>query len=77
MAAKWYPVIDYSLCVECGACSKLCPHGVYDKSQSPKPVVVKPENCMDRCRGCQRVCSNGAISYVGDNSEVSDCCKCC
>ena len=33
--------------------------------------------CMDRCRGCQRVCSNGAISYAGDNSEVSDCCKCC
>ena len=37
MAEKWYPVIDYSLCVECGTCSGFCPHGVYDMAKAPTP----------------------------------------
>jgi NAD-dependent dihydropyrimidine dehydrogenase PreA subunit len=79
MASKWYPVIDYVACVECGICSNFCPHGVYDKSKSPTPVVVNPNSCIDHCHGCQNQCPVGAISYVGDdgNSGVSGCgCGC-
>ena len=32
MSLKWYPVIDYVTCIECGTCSDFCQHGVYDKS---------------------------------------------
>lgn len=68
MAAKWYPVIDYSLCVSCGTCSAFCGHGVYDMSKAPAPVVVSPAGCVDHCHGCGNQCPVGAIAYVGDDT---------
>jgi NAD-dependent dihydropyrimidine dehydrogenase PreA subunit len=69
MAEKWYPVIDYSLCAECGTCVSFCPHGVYDVSKAPTPVVVNPQGCVDHCHGCEHKCPAGAISYVGDDRK--------
>jgi NAD-dependent dihydropyrimidine dehydrogenase PreA subunit len=66
MAEKWYPVIDYDLCIECGTCSSFCPHGVYDVTKTPVPLVVNPLACIDHCHGCQVKCPVHAISYVGD-----------
>lgn len=68
MAKSWYPVIDYSECMECGACIKKCPHGVYDIGKAPVPVVTAPENCIDHCHGCGNICPKGAITYVGENT---------
>jgi len=79
MAEKWYPVVDYSLCIECGTCSSFCPHGVYDITKSPTPVVVNAQTCVDHCRGCQYKCPAGAISYVGDaddNESKEEGCSC-
>lgn len=83
MAEKWYPVIDYSMCEECGTCTAKCSHGVYDMSKAPSPVVVNPQNCIDHCHGCGNLCPQGAIAYVGDdtgwrpphgNYQTEDCC---
>lgn len=41
MAQKWYPVIDYVACVECGTCVNFCPHHVYNKTKAPTPVRRK------------------------------------
>jgi NAD-dependent dihydropyrimidine dehydrogenase PreA subunit len=68
MAKKWYPVVDYSSCTECGVCSNFCPHNVYDKTKSPVPVVVRPDDCVDHCHGCGSRCPVGAITYVGDDT---------
>ncbi|NLV33716.1 MAG: DUF2703 domain-containing protein [Clostridiaceae bacterium] len=68
MAKKWYPVIDYMECIECGICSKMCPHEVYDMDKTPTPVVKNPENCVDHCHGCGNKCPKGAITYVGDDT---------
>jgi len=68
MAKMWYPVIDYVACLECGACIEKCPHGVYDREKSPSPIVVNPDNCIDKCHGCGNLCPVGAITYVGDNT---------
>ncbi len=86
MAQKWYPVIDYVECVECGICIKKCPHGVYDTSKAPSPVVKYPESCIDHCHGCGNLCPVDAITYVGDdmgwappkgNTESAEvCCSC-
>lgn len=65
MSKKWYPVINYETCIECGACIEKCSHGVYDKSNS-KPTVIHPEGCIDGCRGCQNLCPSESIQYVGD-----------
>ena len=68
MAKNWYPVIDYLLCQECGSCSSMCPHGVYDLAAAPTPRVIHPENCVDHCHGCGTRCPAGAITYVGDDT---------
>ena len=68
MAKTWYPVIDYLTCVECGTCVVKCPHGVYDTTKAPSPVVKKPEACVDHCHGCGNRCPVGAITYVGEDT---------
>ncbi len=68
MTKLWYPVIDYSICTECGACIAKCSHSAYDKARAPVPVVVHPEKCIDHCHGCGNICPAGAINYVGDET---------
>ncbi|NLG86180.1 MAG: DUF2703 domain-containing protein [Firmicutes bacterium] len=68
MAKTWYPVIDYWTCVECGTCIAKCPHGVYDGTKAPSPIVKNPEACVDHCHGCGNRCPVGAITYVGEDS---------
>lgn len=78
MAKKWYPVIDYEKCIECGACVKKCKNKVY-RTNTNKPNVIYPEGCVDGCRGCQKLCPTGAIEYVGDTGgqKTVDCgCSC-
>ena len=91
MAKTWYPVIDYSACAECGVCINKCSHAVYNKDKAPTPVVTLPDHCVDHCHGCGNICPNGAITYVGEDSnwtppnytnkteecscEGSSCCK--
>jgi len=79
MAEKWYPVINYENCIECGACIEKCKHGVYE-ANIVKPKVVNPDGCIDGCRGCQRLCPVEAIDYAGDMSQKplgEDCCCSC
>lgn len=68
MAKTWYPVIDYTICEECGTCVAKCPHGVYDTEKAPSPVVLYPEGCVDHCHGCGNRCPAGAITYIGDDT---------
>jgi NAD-dependent dihydropyrimidine dehydrogenase PreA subunit len=68
MARKWYPVIDYLACAECGTCVARCPHGVYDTTKAPSPVVKNPELCVDHCHDCGNCCPVGAITYLGEDT---------
>lgn len=70
MTKNWYPIIDYKKCVGCLSCVKFCPNGVF-KVEKGRPVVVKPENCVEFCRGCQKgVCEHDAITYSEDRKKV-------
>ncbi|NCA66903.1 MAG: ferredoxin family protein [Clostridia bacterium] len=76
MSKTWYPMIDYEKCIECGACIAKCKNGVYDK-QSTLPIVVNPDNCIQGCTGCGKLCPVGAIEYFGDNkAENNENCSC-
>jgi len=82
MSKNWYPVIQRETCTECGRCVNKCAHGVYDKSSPKKPIVINPNECVDKCHGCGNLCPTGSITYVGDNTglitpnskKVSSCC---
>jgi NAD-dependent dihydropyrimidine dehydrogenase PreA subunit len=76
MSDKWYPVINYEKCIECGACVELCPNGVYEK-ESNSPNVIHPENCSTGGSCCQAQCPADAIEYVGDKqAEEKNECSC-
>ena len=50
---------DASLCVNCGRCLAVCPHGVFARG-AEAPEVVRPEACME-CGACQQNCPSGAL----------------
>lgn len=76
MSQTWYPVIDYSLCTECGACFRKCSHEVY-KLEEKRVVVDNPDGCVHECTGCGKLCPTSAIDYVGSNAGITECgCSC-
>ncbi len=68
-------MINYEKCIECGACVDHCTHGVYNEDKAPRPVVVKPEECVQGCTGCSKKCQVEAITYFGQeaNMDGADC----
>ncbi len=69
MSKTWYPIIDDQKCIGCLSCVAFCPHGVYE-AYDGKPLIIHPENCIERCHGCQlHACPSGAITYFGDTPD--------
>jgi len=66
MTKNWYPIIDYDKCIGCLTCFNFCPNGVYIVGEDGKPKVANPDNCVELCRGCQKICPAGAIRYYGE-----------
>lgn len=65
---RWYPIIDYERCVQCGQCLNFCLFGVYSDADG-EVVVANPDNCKPGCPACARVCPERAIifpHYVDD-----------
>ncbi|MGQ9493471.1 MAG: 4Fe-4S binding protein [Anaerolineae bacterium] len=50
---------DARLCVGCGLCSDVCPHGVFGQEGSVA-VLLRPDDCIE-CGACQLNCPTGAI----------------
>jgi len=57
-----YNTLQYKpeLCVNCGMCSIVCPHAVFEQNDRVAQLV-RPEACME-CGACQQNCSTGAIT---------------
>lgn len=47
------------LCIGCGMCSIVCPHGVFEQINEVARFVFR-ENCME-CGACQNNCPTEAI----------------
>jgi NAD-dependent dihydropyrimidine dehydrogenase PreA subunit len=75
MSKKWYPVINFETCIECGRCIHMCCHGVYDKTLK-KPTVVHPDGCVEGCHGCGNKCPTHSIEYVGEINGKQEACGC-
>lgn len=66
MVKNWYPVIDYEKCIGCMQCLEFCKNGVFKESSDEKPKVVRPENCIEFCKACGKLCEQKAITFFGD-----------
>ncbi len=76
MAKNWYPLIDYEKCSGCLTCVEFCPHDVFSV-ENDLPLVSKPGNCVEFCRGCQKgACDFEAISFPGDSPAAEVSCSC-
>lgn len=53
------PQYDPDLCIGCGMCDVVCPHGVF-APDGRVAQLVSPEACME-CGACQSNCPTGAI----------------
>jgi NAD-dependent dihydropyrimidine dehydrogenase PreA subunit len=63
--------LDPELCIGCGQCVDVCPHGVF-ALQGRKATIVDRDSCME-CGACARNCPAEAIhvrSGVGCASAV-------
>jgi len=63
VAERWYPVVDYSRCINCEQCLQFCLFDVYALDASGATVAVRPDNCKPGCPACARVCPRGAIMF--------------
>ena len=52
--------LDPELCIGCGLCVDVCPHGVFALA-ARKAAIVDKDACME-CGACARNCPEGAIS---------------
>jgi NAD-dependent dihydropyrimidine dehydrogenase PreA subunit len=50
---------NQELCINCGMCSTVCPHGVFAANEHVA-LLVRPDACME-CGACQLNCPTGAI----------------
>lgn len=50
---------DPELCINCGMCSAVCPHGVLVANEHAV-MLARPDACME-CGACQLNCPTGAI----------------
>lgn len=51
---------DEELCIGCGMCSNVCPHGVFEED-GKKAALKRKESCME-CGACQLNCPVDAIT---------------
>ncbi len=58
-----YPVVDPSLCLGCGACTRVCPEGDVLALVGGQAETVAPARCVGHGL-CERACPTGAISLV-------------
>ena len=49
------------LCIGCGMCASVCPHGVFGCDGAEPAELVRPEACME-CGACQVNCPTDAIA---------------
>lgn len=52
--------LDRAVCVGCGRCLDVCPHGVFELEEEGKARIVARDACME-CGACARNCPVGAL----------------
>jgi ferredoxin len=64
----WDPKIDDENCIVCGKCVDFCPTMTFKfyEKEGEKRIAVIPNRCVVLCRGCEDICSEGAITHPSE-----------
>lgn len=64
----WAPTVDNDLCIGDRECVEVCPKDVFDWDEdNAKPIVARPENCIEGCDECAKACPVEAIKMPSAN----------
>ena len=63
VSATYYPTIDNDTCIGDKECVEVCPANVFDWDEdNAKPIVARPDACVDTCTECAKACPTEAIT---------------
>lgn len=69
---KQYQVLyKKDICVHCGACSRVCPAGVFQAPDADGYIVNKKAECIG-CRKCEENCPVSALGVQGEYKTISE-----
>jgi len=68
---KFQVMFKRDSCIDCGACATVCPVGIHTISKELKHEVNHSIDCIG-CRKCQDVCTESALSIVGEVKTISE-----
>jgi choline trimethylamine-lyase activating enzyme len=68
---KYQVLYKRNSCIDCGACVSVCPVGIHSISKEHKHEVNRSIDCIG-CRKCQEVCTEAALSIVGEIKTISE-----
>lgn len=68
---KYQVLYKRNSCIDCGACVSVCPVGIHSISKESRHEVNRSIECIG-CRKCQEVCSQAALSIVGEVKTISE-----
>ena len=61
-----------NLCVDCGACAKVCPAGVHRMAPLSRRHEINPDAECVGCRECEKACMASALSVTGEQKTISE-----
>ena len=68
---KYQVLYKRNSCIDCGACVSVCPVGIHSISKENRHEVNRSIECIG-CRKCQEVCTEAALSIVGEVKTISE-----
>jgi pyruvate formate lyase activating enzyme len=68
---KYQVLYKRNSCIDCGACVSVCPVGIHSISKQNRHEVNRSIECTG-CRKCQEVCTQAALSIVGEVKTISE-----
>lgn len=68
---KYQVLYKRNSCIDCGACVSVCPVGIHSISKENRHEVNRSIECIC-CRKCQEVCTEAALSIVGEVKTISE-----
>lgn len=71
MEKKYQVMFKRNSCIDCGACVSVCPAGIHTISKELTHEVMHNIDCLG-CRKCEEVCTESALSIVGEVKTVSE-----
>jgi len=70
---RWYPLLDKTLCTDCGHCHEFCLFGVYDRDAAGRVTVEQPDKCKPGCPACARICPRSAVMFALYDRDPAIC----